>query len=105
MVQAVELQLGFAVVNVKASLAVKRRLACEQVEVWEEVRFKSSKQYTLIHIDRQCIVGIFFGKYCIPKRSSKLLDIPCWAFNLMNGVCMTGNAKAGFRSFGRIIEG
>ncbi|KAG0569957.1 hypothetical protein KC19_6G128300 [Ceratodon purpureus] len=34
--QAVELQLGFAIDNVKASLAVKRRLACEQVEVWEQ---------------------------------------------------------------------
>ncbi|XP_024368621.1 uncharacterized protein [Physcomitrium patens] len=34
--QAVELQLGFAISNVKASLAVKRRLACEQVEVWEQ---------------------------------------------------------------------
>jgi hypothetical protein len=38
--QAVELQLGFAVGNVKASLAVKRRLACEQVEVWEEAMQK-----------------------------------------------------------------
>jgi len=35
--QGVELQLGFAVDNVKASLAVKRRLACEHVKVWEEV--------------------------------------------------------------------
>nr|XP_024386898.1 uncharacterized protein LOC112287762 isoform X2 [Physcomitrium patens] len=35
--QAVELQLGFAVASVKASLAVKRRLACEQVEIWDKV--------------------------------------------------------------------
>jgi hypothetical protein len=35
--QGVELQLGFAVDNLKASLAVKRRLACEHVKVWEEV--------------------------------------------------------------------
>ncbi|XP_024395438.1 uncharacterized protein [Physcomitrium patens] len=34
--QAVDLQLGFAVVSGKASLAVKRRLACEHVEVWDE---------------------------------------------------------------------
>jgi hypothetical protein len=34
--QGVELQLGFAVDNVKASLAVKRRLSCEHVKVWEE---------------------------------------------------------------------
>ncbi|KAG0587018.1 hypothetical protein KC19_2G134600 [Ceratodon purpureus] len=34
--QAMELQLGFAIGNVKASLAVKRRLACENVEVWDE---------------------------------------------------------------------
>jgi hypothetical protein len=40
--QAVELQLGFAIGNVKASLAVKRRLACEQVEVWDEVGAKIS---------------------------------------------------------------
>lgn len=36
-VQGIELQLGFAVDNVKASLAVKRRIACEHVKVWEEV--------------------------------------------------------------------
>ena len=41
-VQAVELQLGFAIGNVKASLAVKRRLACEQVEVWDEVGVQMS---------------------------------------------------------------
>jgi len=35
--QAVELQLGFAIDNVKASLAVKRRLACEQAKVWVQV--------------------------------------------------------------------
>jgi hypothetical protein len=40
--QAVELQLGFAIGNVKASLAVKRRLACEHVEVWDEVGAKIS---------------------------------------------------------------
>eukprot|EP00246_Nothoceros_aenigmaticus_P015672 TRINITY_DN666_c0_g1_i4.p1 TRINITY_DN666_c0_g1~~TRINITY_DN666_c0_g1_i4.p1 ORF type:complete len:468 (-),score=80.29 TRINITY_DN666_c0_g1_i4:297-1700(-) len=33
--QGVEIQLGFAVDNIKASLAVKRRLACEQVKYWE----------------------------------------------------------------------
>jgi hypothetical protein len=38
--QGVELQLGFAVDNVKASLAVKRRLACEHVKVWEEANEK-----------------------------------------------------------------
>lgn len=32
-----ELQLGFAIDNVKASLAVKRRLACEQAKVWVQV--------------------------------------------------------------------
>nr|XP_024397908.1 uncharacterized protein LOC112293079 isoform X2 [Physcomitrium patens]PNR37744.1 hypothetical protein PHYPA_020853 [Physcomitrium patens] len=32
----VELQLSFAVDNIKASLAVKRRLACEHVQVWKE---------------------------------------------------------------------
>lgn len=36
--QGVELQLSFAVDNIKASLAVKRRLACEHVQVWKEVR-------------------------------------------------------------------
>ncbi|KAG0595320.1 hypothetical protein M758_UG158500 [Ceratodon purpureus] len=38
--QGVELQLGFAVDNLKASLAVKRRLACEHVKVWEEANDK-----------------------------------------------------------------
>ncbi|KAH8970567.1 hypothetical protein BDL97_02G094700 [Sphagnum fallax] len=38
--QAVELQLGFAVENVTASLAVKRRLACEQVKCWEQAQEK-----------------------------------------------------------------
>ena len=36
-VQGVEVQLGFAVDNLKASLAVKRRLSCEHAKVWEEV--------------------------------------------------------------------
>ena len=35
--QGVELQLWFAVANLKASLAVKRRLVCEHVKYWEEV--------------------------------------------------------------------
>ncbi|KAG0575344.1 hypothetical protein KC19_VG338200 [Ceratodon purpureus] len=38
--QGVELQLGFAVDNLKASLAVKRRLACEHVKVWDEANDK-----------------------------------------------------------------
>jgi hypothetical protein len=38
--QAVELQLGFAIDNVKASLAVKRRLACEQKQLWEQAMEK-----------------------------------------------------------------
>ncbi|CAK9862384.1 unnamed protein product [Sphagnum jensenii] len=32
--QGVEIQLGLAIENVKASVAVKRRLACEQVKYW-----------------------------------------------------------------------
>ena len=35
--QCVEIQLGLAVDNMKATLAVKRRLACEQVKYWKEV--------------------------------------------------------------------
>lgn len=41
--QGVELQLGFAIDNVQASLAVKRRLACEQVKAWEQVCHTSWK--------------------------------------------------------------
>ncbi len=35
--QGVEIQLGLAIENVKASVAVKRRLACEQVKYWLQV--------------------------------------------------------------------
>ncbi|KAG0616021.1 hypothetical protein M758_5G084300 [Ceratodon purpureus] len=38
--QGVEVQLGFAVDNLKASLAVKRRLSCEHAKVWEEANEK-----------------------------------------------------------------
>ncbi len=34
-----EIQLGLAIENVKASVAVKRRLACEQVKYWLQVLF------------------------------------------------------------------
>eukprot|EP00250_Pteridium_aquilinum_P010298 c19276_g1_i1 orf=158-1378(+) len=34
--QSVEIQLGLAVDNLKATLAVKRRLACEQVKYWQK---------------------------------------------------------------------
>ncbi|KAJ7525195.1 hypothetical protein O6H91_17G040800 [Diphasiastrum complanatum] len=34
--QVVEIQLGFAIENVSATLAVKRRLACEEVGYWQQ---------------------------------------------------------------------
>lgn len=34
--QGVEIQLGLAIDNLKATLAVKRRLACEQVKYWQQ---------------------------------------------------------------------
>eukprot|EP00249_Psilotum_nudum_P012964 c24076_g1_i1 orf=322-1608(-) len=36
--QAVGIQLGFAIDNVKATLAVKRRLACEQMKCWQQAK-------------------------------------------------------------------
>jgi hypothetical protein len=49
--QAVELQLGFAVENVTASLAVKRRLACEQVKCWEQVCSFSFLTFFFSHLN------------------------------------------------------
>jgi hypothetical protein len=35
--QGVDMQLGLAIENPKATLAVKRRLACEMVKYWQQV--------------------------------------------------------------------
>jgi hypothetical protein len=49
--QGVEIQLGLAIENVKASVAVKRRLACEQVKYWLQVNpLFSLKPYIYIYI-------------------------------------------------------
>lgn len=37
MMQGVDVQLGMAIDSVKATLAVKRRLACEMVKYWHQV--------------------------------------------------------------------
>eukprot|EP00249_Psilotum_nudum_P004929 c18433_g1_i1 orf=585-1643(+) len=34
--QVLEIQLGFAIMDLKATLAVKRRLSCEQVQYWKQ---------------------------------------------------------------------
>eukprot|EP00249_Psilotum_nudum_P008078 c21029_g1_i1 orf=428-1708(-) len=36
--QVIEIQLGFAIDDLKATLAVKRRLSCEQVKCWKEAQ-------------------------------------------------------------------
>eukprot|EP00250_Pteridium_aquilinum_P018137 c23965_g1_i1 orf=1204-2085(+) len=36
--QGIEIQLSFAIDNAKATLAVKRRLACEQLKCWTQVK-------------------------------------------------------------------
>ncbi|KAJ7515462.1 hypothetical protein O6H91_22G014000 [Diphasiastrum complanatum] len=41
--QGVEIQLGLAIDNVKATLAVKRRLACEGVKYWNQTQESMSK--------------------------------------------------------------
>ena len=66
MVQAVELQLGFAIDNVKASLAVKRRLACEQVEVWDQVGDDGQYFHALHH---QCfgIWSCIWSKFILSR--------------------------------------
>jgi len=37
--QGVDMQLGLAIENPKATLAVKRRLACEMIKCWKQVSF------------------------------------------------------------------
>jgi hypothetical protein len=37
--QGVDMQLGLAIDNPKATLAVKRRLACEMIKCWKQVSF------------------------------------------------------------------
>lgn len=39
MIQGVDIQLGMAIDSAKATLAVKRRLACEMVKYWQQVYF------------------------------------------------------------------
>lgn len=36
--QAADVQLGMAIENTRATLAVKRRLACEMVKYWQQVQ-------------------------------------------------------------------
>eukprot|EP00252_Welwitschia_mirabilis_P009484 TRINITY_DN2210_c0_g1_i4.p1 TRINITY_DN2210_c0_g1~~TRINITY_DN2210_c0_g1_i4.p1 ORF type:complete len:441 (+),score=120.53 TRINITY_DN2210_c0_g1_i4:346-1668(+) len=40
--QGVDIQLGLAIENPKATLAVKRRLACEEVKYWHEAQISTS---------------------------------------------------------------
>jgi hypothetical protein len=40
-IQGVDMQLGLAIDNPKATLAVKRRLACELVKYWQQVHLFS----------------------------------------------------------------
>jgi hypothetical protein len=40
--QAIDVQLGLAIDSPKATLAVKRRLACEMVKCWQQVGFNST---------------------------------------------------------------
>ena len=54
--QAIDVQLGLAIDSPKATLAVKRRLACEMVKCWQQVRIDSISMLVL-----SCI---FFGCVC-----------------------------------------
>jgi len=51
--QGVDMQLGLAIDNPKATLAVKRRLACEMTKCWKQVSFSdlmsSLKSILLYH--------------------------------------------------------
>lgn len=39
--QGVDIQLGMAIDSAKATLAVKRRLACEMVKYWQQVQMQN----------------------------------------------------------------
>ena len=43
--QGVDIQLGMAIDSTKATLAVKRRLACEMVKYWQQVIIFSNSYY------------------------------------------------------------
>ena len=45
--QAIDVQLGLAIDSPKATLAVKRRLACEMVKCWQQVRIDSISMLVL----------------------------------------------------------
>lgn len=74
--QGVELQLGFAVDNVKASLAVKRRLACEHVKVWEEV--------CVLSLDSGVSEGCLITSYVQSSSAFFFLLLPLFGVILQN---------------------
>lgn len=43
--QGVDIQLGMAIDSTKATLAVKRRLACEMVKYWQQVWMFPTNMY------------------------------------------------------------
>lgn len=49
--QAVDIQLGMAIDSAKATLAVKRRLACEMVKYWQQVL----KDLAILSVDNASI--------------------------------------------------
>lgn len=47
--QGVDIQLGLAIENSKATLAVKRRLACEMVKYWQQVFYLFITSFNLCY--------------------------------------------------------
>jgi hypothetical protein len=60
--QGVDMQLGLAIDNPKATLAVKRRLACEMAKCWKQVSFSGlmSKANGCINLFFRIIVSLLF---------------------------------------------
>lgn len=60
--QGVDMQLGMAIDNPKATLAVKRRLACEMLKCWKQVSFSDlmSRPYGCINLFFHIIVSLLF---------------------------------------------
>ncbi|TQD94206.1 hypothetical protein C1H46_020158 [Malus baccata] len=53
----VDIQLGMAIDSTKATLAVKRRLACEMVKYWQQPRFAGWKLDVTLDMESERILG------------------------------------------------
>ncbi|KAL8464861.1 hypothetical protein ACS0TY_034372 [Phlomoides rotata] len=96
--QGVDIQLGLAIDSTKATLAVKRRLACEMVKYWQQVTiFSSIVCQTKTVLKRHQLIALYIHGLCLYYAPvvfyyACLLKLSFDAF-MTNAVILTLNAE------------